>query len=353
MTLKDEALARELKRPARVAAAVPAEQRNPPLSPPRRGEEFAELDKWYAKKMEEVEVKRAEKEAKTFLTMPTRAEVFGAIQGVVRGIQDRFASREDVGKVVGGVIRDLNQRQYVTKEEAKKIARDAVPSTLRGLDASGDKRTGNTLLLAVGGASGTDSAYWGQLAAGGGVDFSKVALGFTKSGTTITILAGEIDRIAVGSAALVVANNGIIYVRRTIADNTMLVATAASVPANDATYGYYRLYQFSVTGTAPNEVATLKMAFRPFDIDGIKIPFGTAGSPHLIWSAAAGAWGIGLVVPSGTAETPHLIWNAGTSAWTAGLIESDCLPEGGIQYQVLQRNGSGDAVWDWTRWAIV
>lgn len=104
---------------------------------------------------------------------------------------------------------------------------------------------------------------------GGGLDLSQVALGYKINPTgddpdLVRIYAGEIDRIAVGQTDLTVGDNGYVYVRRTIADNTMFVATAASVPADDVTYKYYRLYQFTVT----DGVASLKLAYRPFDIEG-------------------------------------------------------------------------------------
>jgi hypothetical protein len=110
-----------------------------------------------------------------------------------------------------------------------------------------------------------------MLGGGGGseIDFSKYALGYKcdpdgDDPDLVRIYAGEIDRIAVAQTDVTVANGGYVYVRRTIADNTMLVATAASVPSNDATYLYYRLYQFTVTGG----IATVKNVLRTFDIDG-------------------------------------------------------------------------------------
>jgi hypothetical protein len=99
------------------------------------------------------------------------------------------------------------------------------------------------------------------------MDWAKVALGFTISGTTVTILTGTIERITVAQADVVVANDNYVYVRRTIADDTMLVVAGASVPADDDTYKYYRLYQFSVTGEGEAAVAAMKFALRPFDIE--------------------------------------------------------------------------------------
>jgi hypothetical protein len=104
---------------------------------------------------------------------------------------------------------------------------------------------------------------------GGGSSYSDWAFGFSlnpdgDNAAEVLINAGEIDRITVAAAKVVVANDEYVYIRRTISDNTMQIATAASVPADDATYRYYRLYQFAVTDGA----ASLKLAFRPFDIEG-------------------------------------------------------------------------------------
>jgi len=102
-----------------------------------------------------------------------------------------------------------------------------------------------------------------------GLDLSKCALGYEidpdgDDPDKVRIYAGEIDRIAVAQTDVTVANNGYVYVRRTISNNTMLVTTAASVPAHDATYLYYRLYRFTVTDGA----ASILTACRPFDIYG-------------------------------------------------------------------------------------
>lgn len=117
---------------------------------------------------------------------------------------------------------------------------------------------------------------------GGGLDLSKVALGYTASGTTWTVLAGEIDRVAVVQAAVTVANDNFVYVRRTLSNNTMLVAAAASVPANTTTYAYYRLYQVTVTAG----VASLKFALHPFDVETIGGFTGTVTVvTDVVWSS--------------------------------------------------------------------
>lgn len=122
---------------------------------------------------------------------------------------------------------------------------------VRGLDAGGEEGPPEVLIM------------------GAGLDLTKASLGYKcnpdgDDPDEVRIYAGEIDRVAVAQTDVTVADNGYVYVRRTIANNTMLVTTAASVPANDATYLYYRLYRFTVTGGA----ASILSIFRPFDIEG-------------------------------------------------------------------------------------
>jgi len=120
--------------------------------------------------------------------------------------------------------------------------------------------------------------------AGVATDYSDFALGFLlnpdgDNTVEVQINAGEIDLIAVDEAKVEVENDDFVYVRRTIADDTMLVAAAASVPADDATYKYYRLHQFSVT----DGVASIKLACRPFDIEGLPpVPAGAYDSKEYV-----------------------------------------------------------------------
>ena len=121
------------------------------------------------------------------------------------------------------------------------------------------------------------------------MDYSDFAFGFTldpdgDDTAEVQINAGEIDRITVDAAKIVVTDDYFVYVRRTIADDTMLIATAASVPDDDEDYKYYRLYQFTVT----DSVASLKLACRPFDIEGVTI--GTKTGDILSWDATEGVW---------------------------------------------------------------
>ncbi len=202
----------------------------------------------------------------------TLAEVQAVINSLVDSIKSGFVTKSDHLAVVNNFNRYIAvlQSKIPSEIDIKETARKQIPSCLRDLEQAG--RQGNVLMLEPGGADGTgtdkDSAYWGTVkAASAGMDWSKLSLGFTISGTTVTILAGEIDRITVAQADVVVANDNYVYVRRTIADDTMLVVAAASVPADDATYKYYRLYQFSVTGEGEAATAAMKFELRPFDIE--------------------------------------------------------------------------------------
>lgn len=148
-----------------------------------------------------------------------------------------------------------------------------------------------------GGSRGNAPDWFDAAGGGGGLDLSQAALGYKidpdgGDPDLVRIYDGEIDRITVAQTDVTVANNDYIYVRRTIADNTMLVTKGASVPANDGTYIYYRLYKFAVTDGA----ASFLRACRPFDIE------------------------MGNVIPAG-----------------------------GGQYQVLQRDASVGAVWGWVK----
>jgi len=124
------------------------------------------------------------------------------------------------------------------------------------------------LNAAVGQAGGLCRGAGWITGGGGGLDLEKASLGYKINPAgddpdLVRIYAGEIDRIAVAQTDLTVANNNYTYVRRTIADNTMTVLVGASVPADSATYKYYRLYRFTVTAG----VASILSIYRPFDIE--------------------------------------------------------------------------------------
>lgn len=130
-----------------------------------------------------------------------------------------------------------------------------------------------------------------NLGGGGGLDFTKISLGykFNPAGDDpdlMRIYAGEIDRVAVAQADVTVADNNYIYVRRTRADDTMLVTAAASVPANDATYKYYRLYRVTVTGG----VASIQNIYRPFDIEVEEKELPTTATQYQVLAWSGTAW---------------------------------------------------------------
>ena len=52
-------------------------------------------------------------------------------------------------------------------------------------------------------------------------------------------------------------------------------------------------------------------------------------------------------------DVPHLVYGDDGRGSLPGKTEDGAgLPSGGEQYQVLQRNADGDAVWDWVRVSV-
>ena len=230
-------------------------------------------------------IKESEKEKAGAEKFATIAEVQKIINDLTKSIKEGFPTKAEVNTSLNSLNTYLAvlQGKIPNEKAIKEVAKTTVTACLRDLDSAGTERQGNVLMLQPGSGGTKDSTYFGTVKASGGAgfDWSKVSLGFTISGTTVTVLTGTIDRIVVPQTPtpLTVANDYFTYVRRTIANDTMLVVAAASVPADDATYKYYRLHQFSVTGVAPNEVAALKFALRPFDIE--------AGGAAFDWSKVA------------------------------------------------------------------
>jgi len=199
----------------------------------------------------------------------TREEVQGVINSLVETIkkmvmaqESKFVTQDSLETMANKVLQTVYGRNYQNKQQALQIAKDAVPPSLYGLDTDETRKRGDTLKLIPGYPTGEDRAVWGEGATP--FDWSIVSLGFTISGTTVTILTGMIDRIAVPQTDVTVADDNYVYVRRAIASDTMVVLAGVSVPADDTVFKYYRLYQFSVT----EAVASLKFALRPFDIEG-------------------------------------------------------------------------------------
>jgi len=200
-----------------------------------------------------------------------------------------LVTRSEMYAMLNEFIAALRQQQPLSKQDLEAFIKKVVPECYHN-EPSG-----------YGGVLKWENGYM-QYGGGGsssGLDLSLCALGYvinpdSDNAAEVKIIAGEIDRIAVAEAKIVVADADFVYVRRTIADNTMLVTHAAAVPANDDTYYYYKLYEFTVADGA----ASIKKIWRPFAID----------------------------------------------------MGEDVIPAGGEQYQVLQRDGAGVAVWGWVRW---
>lgn len=126
-----------------------------------------------------------------------------------------------------------------------------------------------------------------NVAAGESFPWDKCSLGYEINPAgddpgLIRIYAGEIDRVAVAQADVTVTDNDYVYARRTNANDTMLVAAASSVPANNATYTYYRLYRFTVTDGA----ASVLNIYRPFDIEHRELPSNANKSQWMVLTMA-------------------------------------------------------------------
>jgi hypothetical protein len=133
----------------------------------KQKELMATLDQWLVGKMADIDAKVAEVMQKSLDGVPTRPEVDAALRGLAQGVGKRFLAQEkDVKEKIDAVLRGVSNQDYVTGDRAKQIAREAVPQTIRNIDAAVVQRTGNQLLLAPGGASGNDSVYFGTVVSG-------------------------------------------------------------------------------------------------------------------------------------------------------------------------------------------
>jgi len=117
------------------------------------------LTNWFENKTKELEENQKGKDQIPL----TRKEVRDAIKGVAQGINTSLESLRLSLKSIQDTPKIPEQKSYITREEAKQIAREAVPTALRYLDSSGNQITGNVLLLMPGGQGGTDQAYWGTV----------------------------------------------------------------------------------------------------------------------------------------------------------------------------------------------
>ena len=107
-----------------------------------------------------------EKEKPVESDFVTRKDVAKVLNGLIKSFERQFVSQSANRQFQQEILRELNQNDFVTEQEAVNIASAAVPETLRGLDSTSAARTGTQLLLAPGGADGEDSAYWGTAVAG-------------------------------------------------------------------------------------------------------------------------------------------------------------------------------------------
>lgn len=161
----------------------------------------------------------------------TREEVQGVINSLVDSIKSlvleqegKFISKDNIDNVFGNLLRDMANREYVTRQEAMQIAKDAVPKSLQGLDSDPTRKAGDTLKLIPGNpdVAGkhpiSDQAVWGPSVAGAGMDWTKCFFGFKVDpdgdglGTKARIYAGEVNRDEVGQTDLTVADGDFIYI---------------------------------------------------------------------------------------------------------------------------------------------
>lgn len=119
------------------------------------------VEKYLTDKVKEFENQNASKMVQLASNYPTRQEIDRTLRGFAQGIDNKYATKEETADQI-----DIEESNFITKEEAERIATDAVPMTLRSLDKDGGQRTGNQLLLMPGGTSGGDHAYWGTLSSG-------------------------------------------------------------------------------------------------------------------------------------------------------------------------------------------
>jgi len=132
-------------------------------------------------------------------------------------------------------------------------------------------------------------------------DWTKCSFGYkfnpdSDNKAKVRIYVGEINKNASTQTDLVITGTAYVYARVTIATpSTILVTQANSVPANDATYEYYRLYRFTsnlIVGSSPAAYRLdddLTMIYRPFDIEGITLPVTAATNQVLAWNGTVWA----------------------------------------------------------------
>ena len=97
----------------------------------------------------------------------TRSEVQGVLNGMsasVKNIMSHFERKiiESANILRDRVKQEIDNRKFATIDEARQMAKDAVPVSLRGLDSDSQRKRGDILRLLSGGAVGNDMAIWGK-----------------------------------------------------------------------------------------------------------------------------------------------------------------------------------------------
>ena len=145
----------------------------------------------------------------------SRSEVQNVINSLVNSIEkmaikfkQSFITKNDIRDIKDKILMDMEEQGYVTLEEIKQIAKDAVPPSLRGLDSDPTRKLGDTLKLLSGqpGIS-DDKAIW------------DVAVGFLPKGDKVLYKG--------------------IFLREYDEDGTIVAAGSEINPADYATQALY------------------------------------------------------------------------------------------------------------------
>jgi len=152
------------------------------------------------------------------------------------------------------------------------------------------------------------TGFGNTLASANKFDWTKCAFGYKvnpdgNDKDEVRIYIGNINGNASTQTDLAIAGTvetsvtKYVYARVVIATpSTILVTQADSVPADDATYNYYRLYRFTsnlVTGSSPAKYIIdddSTMIYRPFDIDAggeDELPASATTNQVLTWNGTA------------------------------------------------------------------
>ena len=217
-------------------------------------------------------------------TPVTREEVQSVINSLVESIKSmviaqetKFVTRGNLEATENNILQSIYGLNYTTKRQALRIAKDAVPPSLRGLDSDETRKRGDTLKLIPGHPTGSDQAIWDE-DLHTPFDWSKCAFGYSvdpdgdESKTKVRIMVGEINRHVSTQTDLTIAGTQEVWAKLTIADDTIVIEQGAAVPDDDDTYLYYRLYQFTITASDDDPPVdkideSLTKIYRPFDIE--------------------------------------------------------------------------------------